>query len=625
MNWMKYGTLVLALLMSLLSNAQTTNDLMMNVAKGTLIDTAENNNVDCFTTLDSQIKEHRVFFSGENHRYRQTNSHLELKLFKYLHQKANVNTLILETGFSGGWIINRYVQTGDSSIKKYLFKATYKEYHHFYELLRNYYDSLPSDKKFKVEGIDLEREYGSLAKMLLYLMPDSLPKDDSLAFHWEALRAAVGYYELYDDETRNGISGNSRGYYRQSYSLYGTLRVVLRHFKNETSKYQTLLGENFNLFKDALAGLDEDTDWDRYNNAYHERIYREMYMAAKLTRLLTENPTESYYGQFGRCHTSITEQSTWCDFYYLRSLAARINSTSIGKGKVFCLGIYYLNELEYQGEEAILRDNIKGLREILKPGITLVSLEGKDSTVNKFKDKFQYLILYREGKFYEPSQINGRSTNHRKNGYDSYDPIYVNLNYAYQSLMFQSGFVKNYLSSNGFTGFKNRLDYHSVQFENVNDKGDGPYFSMDYGWSNALKQNINDSQELSLTSKKFGFYIGGDMLAHDHFGLIPAIGFHYYNTLLTKSTQKTAINNNSDPFINIAPDYIIKNPAFCVSASLDFRYTNNFYNFFIKGVYNFDVSDKRWLSDGKAISSNFKSSFSGFLLMGGLGLAIEDF
>lgn len=98
-----------------------------------LLDLNKIDNFSALSILDSAVLKNQVFFIGEDHRYRKSNSELLLKLFAYLNQKIGLRDILIEQGVSSAFLINKYIVEGDEEAKKnirklyfpYLFRFIY--------------------------------------------------------------------------------------------------------------------------------------------------------------------------------------------------------------------------------------------------------------------------------------------------------------------------------------------------------------------------------------------------------------------------------------------------------------------------------------------------------------------
>ena len=160
---------------------------------------------------------------------------LELKMFKYLHKTAGVRVLLVEFGEGLGYIINKYVQDGDSTSHHILEKFLYKEYFDQVEGLRSFYTSLGNDDKFSIRGIDIERSPLFAVKKLEMLLPSRNAAHDSILVTVDAIKALSEYYDnnsqssdYFDDEgDKNIYSDTNYLPNKNGIDVWRTLELVI--------------------------------------------------------------------------------------------------------------------------------------------------------------------------------------------------------------------------------------------------------------------------------------------------------------------------------------------------------------------------------------------------------------
>ncbi|NQW43292.1 MAG: hypothetical protein HQ463_07670 [Bacteroidetes bacterium] len=142
--------------------------------------------------LDSIVNNYTVFFTGENHSYANQNSNIELKILKYLNEKAGVRNLLIELGFSRGYMLNKYIND-DTSYFKNMEGTTATKYLNLYKKLRTYNLSLPLEKRIKFHGIDLERFADDGPVLLNRLIPKDKAVPKAIDFQIEVLKSYAYY------------------------------------------------------------------------------------------------------------------------------------------------------------------------------------------------------------------------------------------------------------------------------------------------------------------------------------------------------------------------------------------------------------------------------------------------
>lgn len=122
---------------------------------------SEDINSSGLSLLKDDIAQHDIILTGEQHGIAKS-IELHLQFIKYVHETAGIRYLVLEFGYSGAELFNRYLETGDGKLLDSLMSATKgtpywsKNQVVFWEKLYAYNQSLPKNKKIRVVGIDVE-------------------------------------------------------------------------------------------------------------------------------------------------------------------------------------------------------------------------------------------------------------------------------------------------------------------------------------------------------------------------------------------------------------------------------------------------------------------------------------
>ena len=181
-----------------------------------------------------------VFITGENHTYLRSNAQLWSKMIKYLNKTAGLQSVMIEYGYSSGWLINKYIQTGDTALYNVLKSYSFKELAYAYKEMMEYNKTLPEGKKLYFTGIDLERGIYSAAKVLGLLLPQNKEIPDSIELHIESLQSLITYND-------NIISSKKEDFtdYFQSYSSNTTMDKIISNFNAHPNLYKAYLGDNY--------------------------------------------------------------------------------------------------------------------------------------------------------------------------------------------------------------------------------------------------------------------------------------------------------------------------------------------------------------------------------------------
>lgn len=371
--------------------------------------------------LDDVVPNYSVFITGENHTYTESNARIWLKMIKYLHKNANVRNVMFEYGYSYGWLVNQYLQTGDTNIYNSVKNFAYPEYSEAIKELQKFNASLDSADKLYLVGIDVDRGIYPIVKLLDYLLPDSFDDaHDSIIMHLESMRSIASY----NDSKLNLDDENSFVIF--NYKTTPTVELVQKNFISWEEEYKKILGENFDLFKETIiTRFNQREEWRQYDNdgAAQQYVFRERYMH----RVFLEEAAKhegAWFGQFGRCHTTRNRTtSEGCDWYMFKSLANRIDNTKGGqyKGKILTIAIAYKGDVSLGTEWVQYQDVFEKYFETV-PESSVVLLDVKKDPVldSAFSKDFHYMLLNsntKRGEAYEDILYDYSAAGSRKSSF----------------------------------------------------------------------------------------------------------------------------------------------------------------------------------------------------------------
>lgn len=349
-----------------------------------------------FQMLDSIVGKYSVFFIGENHQFRHSNQKLHLKMLKYLYYNAGVRTLILEFGVSSGWLMNEYIQSGDSALFQVFETYAYKAWINFIKELCEWNLTLDSNDRVHIVGIDVERFETIPLKVLSLVLPNDKPIPDQISLSVESLKSMVTYL---DKEAESDDDGE-RDYFwsMPTYDVDNHVDQLLIEYAEYKEVYKQYLGEEkFRLFDTVMVSLKDHRTYTDYVDKRLPQgpIYRERYMFDQFTRLLHQYPDGKFFGQFGRCHVGTINQEEACTWHNFNSIAQRINHSkdSLIAGRVCSIATFYPNSDSFEDEV----DEISELREIAgrvgSEGLTMLRLRSGDTRFGKLPEMYQFLII----------------------------------------------------------------------------------------------------------------------------------------------------------------------------------------------------------------------------------------
>lgn len=221
-------------------------------------------------SLDTSLASYRFFISGELHGV-SSNHKIKFKLLKYLHQKANVRYLVIESGHSSAFLLNKFLTIGDTS----LLYGYYLAEKAFWQYLRAFNRNLPADERVQVIGIDFERDEAFLKAMPLLLPITQSPQ--AIEPGIVALRKIV----------EDSITGNKR---------VKITKAVQKNLKRNSVLYKNYFKEHYTVFRKIINNpvpLTPGTKRDKF-------IYKNM---------MKEDQSKAegnYYAQYGISHVNLT-------------------------------------------------------------------------------------------------------------------------------------------------------------------------------------------------------------------------------------------------------------------------------------------------------------------------------
>lgn len=586
-----------------------------------------------FNILDEETKANKIFFTGENHNYRKINAKLKLQLFKYLHENAGVNVFIAEMGWSCALLHNKYLQSADSGAWDVITKYTYPSNQEMLKNLRAYWLAQPDDKKFTIAGLEFDREPEFGIKLLTILIPETIAPHDSMRFETEALRFMDGYIEKdlisshkyeYDEISEVVTTNQAERYYNQ----YLFLKNFADHYKRFKNNYKTWLGKDFEKWDMAIQSIEEFQKYDDLANLPQADIYREERMSLELEKIMADCKS-NIYGQFGRCHINLQKDKEWCGFYYFRSLAYRLQQKAGMENKVLSIPILYIDKVgDYKNSEfEIITDYFTETKELLKPGITLIKLEGDDTIINTLKTKFKYIFIYKPYSEFEIQEADAIVEESMEKAFERIEKkkrwSTTTAGYGMNTPFKEP--LHDLYNATGLKKITQPVNYYSFAFTNVKDKRKSKTWLSEYYVNFAVpnRQSIGDTVDVVLKSWQVGTHSGIDLLKkRKHLCLTIGYGILYHQTKLKiyrYANNLTTLNPSNKPTMAE-----ISNPAFMVDALLDLRYMRKGLCIFIRSGAIYDLSNRHWKANGEILNNTPKTDWSGWYAQGGIGIALEE-
>jgi hypothetical protein len=325
-----------------------------------LIDYQINDSFAGFEVLDSAARYGRFFLGGEDHRFMDFNSSMELKLMRYLHARGGVRHMILELGFARGYVLQQYINTGDSVWLDILDNTTGSDYMEMYRAMREWNRQLPDSAKVIVTGIDVERYTDVPLLLLEQLLPDSgIP--EPLLVGVEAMKGLArqiyvgeGEVPFSDDLEDEGYNQELDDVSSENYEVRPTIRRFLSEYDSLKPLYRSYLGKHFATVDVLLNSLKQYLQWDDYEYTPYQYTYREKVMYDNMKALLQRDPQGKFYGQFGRCHAGTDVQNGPCGWMNFHSISQKMASLMPEpfRNQVVTIGYFYAGDEEDDDDES---------------------------------------------------------------------------------------------------------------------------------------------------------------------------------------------------------------------------------------------------------------------------------
>ena len=558
---------------------------------------------------------YRVYFTGENHTYTGSNSELQLKMFKYLHQTANVNTLFMEFGFSRGWVVNEYVQTGDTSLLTILQGYSFLEFADMYKGLMEYNKTLPDDNKIKVIGIDVERHF----QLAVKAMAMNLPKKEAPAEIMLQVESLKGLATYYDAGAKKKIESEAeeKTYYNSSYSYNSanTMEDIIENFIEYDSIYRVYLDDKYELIKRIMLGLQQREKWADYDRLKMPQAYvfREQYMYKEFMDHLKANPNDNFFAQFGRCHVSIITQEEACSWYDYNSIAQRLNNStdSAIKNKVCTIAIMYPKESMDQ-QSANKYPCIKAYFDAAEDsGMTIFNILNTPDSCGELYKKYNYVIVSNTSPnptFFGPSYIDyvtrsTKSTKPHKGG------ALVSVGYLQRSYNFDG--INKFLATLPNTPKLDEEVYgFGISIQRINKKGKSLRYSATSFRNNDI--SLSPTVSLDFSSYSLGVMFGKDIFKSSYFDLTPHVGLQTGNIRLKYQVDTAATAPNGSLFGEGTTIYY-KNPftAFELNMTMQYR-INGKLGIGAEAGYVLDISNKAWMLDDENVGDAPEQSANGY-------------
>jgi hypothetical protein len=546
---------------------------------------------DNLNVLDDELSSYQVFFTGENHYYTSQNTNIQLKMLEYLNKKGGVRNLILELGYSRGYMLNKYIND-DSSYYDLMKYTTSSYFLEMYKELRKLNQELVPENRITVHGVDVERFADDGPILLTKLLPGNKTVPASIGFSVDVIRSYGAYctkrYKSMADLDEKEKKRESYYYFPQDEGFYDgkTIDTMVMDYLANKAVFQSYLGEGFALFDRVFTSMIEYRKYMGYANMPQQYVYRERKMYDILSALILQHPDEKYYGQFGRCHISQTQLNSECDWWDFSSVAKRLNEGS-AQDKVLSIGIFYnekkMNKyftLEHYFDDAHTSEELKKYLDIPCSNSNKVfRVDRKDTGLVKH---YQYIIYNNSCESKKTKSMYG------DNRVDDFHNSAFMLDFGRGMAQYDFSSLNTAIASNA-KGLDELITFNSIGWSYNNE---GFYGQVNYRWLKSVK-----AQEPSIA-----YSLGGYSLT-ESLGYMPHISRRFtFGVYASFGINKLSLNiRNDSATLPISPGFSkvdqlkYVNSGFVLGGGLDLRFAlTRWLGVYARGNYLFDVSKKYW-------------------------------
>jgi hypothetical protein len=592
-----------------------------------IINPLQNDDFKGFEVLDSTARYARFILSGEDHRFMQFNSRMELKFMQYLH-RFGVRHMIMELGYARGYVLQQYLNSGDSVWRGILKATTGKKYMKMYQTMRDWNRGLPDSAKITVSGIDVERFTDIPVLLIEQFLPDSgIPSD--LLIPVEAIKGLARYtYAINaEDEEDEGKDEEDSWEYedRGDFNEYRTISNFVKDYDSLSSKFKTWLGKDFGRVDTLVNSLRQYLKWDDYEYTTYQYVYREKTMFDNMMALVQQYPTGRFFGQFGRCHAGNTVQNGECNWYNYVSIAHKMEQMGGGyfKGRIATIGYFYAGDDDYD-QDKLNKESIDFKDETPEGEVALFALDSLRSAYPEIGRRFDF-VLYnnKDQSWMEDEDDDDEEDDTDTAAYDDeYKPdkefVHITGLIGYSNAKLSG--LQTMLTAAGLPEIDPGLIWQGVEVSYIN-RGNRPGGRLAMTWVPTRNFTLTNDTAMRFNAFNVSNESLFDILRDQHFNLAFATGMAYQQLQLELS-QTPQVPDLRNP----GPNWVVRyrNPAVLLTAIAQLKASLGPLSFGLNMGYGLDISRKGWRYNGQLMPGIASTSQSGAFAQATVGFVIKD-
>ncbi|MEP1033596.1 hypothetical protein [Ekhidna sp.] len=259
----------------------------------------DDNNFSGFDLIE--IDSNQVFVLAEHWHNIRSVPRATMKVLSYLHKKGNVRILAIEQGASAAYMVNKYLESGDTVMLRQIARNTMfwgKENWNFFEDLRAFNQKLPEDQRVFVKSIDIEYKMESAIFVINQLIGN---KEIPIA-----LENTLGIFkQLFENtrEHRESYQGLSVMYYYDREVIESLVLKTIDEIERKSEEYTNFFGDDFVQFATLILEMDDGLTFD-YTNPNNNYKFRDRLIYQKFTSLVEEFPDTGILCVIGMRHAT---------------------------------------------------------------------------------------------------------------------------------------------------------------------------------------------------------------------------------------------------------------------------------------------------------------------------------
>lgn len=329
-----------------------------------------------------EIKDQRLFVLAEHwHNIRAVPS-ATFKIIRFLHKEGNVRILAIEQGASVAFMINSYLQTGDTTLLPKISRNTMFwgiENREFLKNLRAFNETLTQQEKIVVRSVDIEYKMESAIFVInKWIMGKEIP---------DQLQATLGVFKSLFEQTRThreSFDVLAVMFYYDKELVQGLVERTLVDLDENDELYMEFFRDDFVEFAQMILDMDDGLTFD-YTNPNTRYRFRDKIIYEKFEELINENPEDGILCVIGLRHA--TKPSS---IYKLQNSAS-----SPIQGKVMNIRISALFNKSFMTND-LRRINYNYPKQ-LKTNLATVIKHVDNPSAFKSKEGFDYTIFLNQG------------------------------------------------------------------------------------------------------------------------------------------------------------------------------------------------------------------------------------